>query len=306
MENKESQNIELTTNPQRIVLVDRTDTKERLEKLEKKFQKWSKIEKVAFAFSAISMASGFALFLEEGIKETIKVGLNAGVTITALGGLAAAFVLGGTGIVADTIANRRKNKIELDLQRVRETVALREEAKNNPNVVIEEKSEKQIKLERKLKKYDPEKIEAIGSLTSVVIGGAGAMGGLAVAGFVGAALTGAVTGGLCYLPFAISRKIAEARQNKLKKQLKETIKAEHPDFYRQELLAVMNDLSETAKQKMQLKEQEWAQVDVACKRAKECNSVEMIERLFNLAKNPKKDNMDNLNKLVLNNGKGIV
>ncbi len=306
MQDKELEHIDLETNPQRIILVDKADTKERLEKLEKKFNRWNKIEKASSVFAGISTMSGVAVFLEEGIRETIKFGFkDAGVTTVCLAGIFLGATLSATGLVAQTVANKQKNKIEKDLQKVRETLALREKAKNNPNMVVEEKSEKQIQLEQKLKKYNPEKIETVGSITSTIVGGVGALGGGAVGGLFGAAYTGLISGGLCYLPFAISEKIAQRRQDKLNKQLKETIKTEHPDFYRQELLAEMNKFSETATQELQTQEQKLAQIDVATKLAKNCDSTEIIEKLVDSVKNSDKNNTQ-LDKLVLNNGKGIV
>ena len=304
MEEKESKTIDLETNPQRIVLVNKNDTEERLKKLEKKAKIWKMLGNTSFCSSVLTSGAGFLVFFGETLN-AISTYAYTGKFEPSLVGLGI-FTLGIVAYSASREIMEHSDKLEKDLQKLRETVALREEAKNNPNIVIKEKSENLTRLEKKLNRFKPEAMERIGTAPSAAVGLLGGLGGAVIGGYMGAAIVGGITGGLCYLPFSILAKIAKKREDKLKKQIEKTIETDHPDFYRQEMLAEIKKLSEASKRDLQAKEQEFVQIDATYKNAQKCDSTDTLKRLLHLAQNPQKNNVNSLNLSVLSSGKGIV
>ena len=298
---EEVKTIELSTNPKKIVLLDKEDTKERLIQLEKKYKRLNKISNGAIAVIAAGGTLGFATFLGDGIYQGIQNSTaNPAMGMVGAAGLGATAVLGTVGFATMGITMARQNKLEKELQKVRDAVALREEAKTNPNIVIEEKSAKQLELERKLKRFTPEKLDKVSPFAATL----GAM----VGGFSSYALcqkslgivlcSTAMGATLGVAPIEMLSGRAQKRQDRLNAQLKETIKAEHPEFYKQDLRAEMDKIVQENPQ-----EEHITELDRACKLAKKCDSLEMMERLVDIAKNPSQENTAELNLMITNNGK---
>ena len=184
----EEKSVELVTNPQKIVLLDKDDTKERLEKLEKKHKMCEKLFEWGYRTSIVS-GSGAALFM--------GASLNSKLAKLSIAASAASGVVSVLGVATALIVAKREEKIEKEIKRVREALSLREEAKNNPNIVIEEKSAKQIQLEKKLEKYD--KISDVtGAFVSVGAGVGAGIGGTFLAKYLDVDSLAGVGIGMCF------------------------------------------------------------------------------------------------------------
>ena len=70
---EEVKTIELSTNPKKIVLLDKADTKERLIQLEKKYKRLNKISNGAIAVIAAGGTLGLQLFLEMVFIRAYKI-----------------------------------------------------------------------------------------------------------------------------------------------------------------------------------------------------------------------------------------
>ncbi len=293
----EEKSVELVTNPQKIVLLDKDDTKERLEKLEKKHKMCEKLFEWGYRTSIVS-GSGAALFM--------GVSLNSKLAKLSIAASAASGVVSVLGVATTLIVAKREEKIEKEIKRVREALSLREEAKNNPNIVIEEKSAKQIQLEKKLEKYD--KISDItGTFVSVgAVVGAG-IGCTFLAKYLDVDLLAGMGIGMCFGMGVGSVPMAGplVKRDRVKQQLEETVKTEHPEFYKQKLLTEMGGIvkSNADAPDLQDNKERYVLLDNAYKLAQKCDSTEVIERLVNLAKNMSPDNAKELNHMVVNGGK---
>lgn len=302
MEEKNLEKIDLEANPRRIVLINKDDTKERLKKLEEKLEKNKRLSNRLLIGNSISCVLGIGGFFTSvsGVMHSDKA------LVVGLVGSISLAVASGVGLTVEAIIEKRAKKMESELERIRKAVKAREKAQNNPNIVIEEKTEKETLWERKLEKKRSEKIGKVGAITSTSVGSLGGLGGYAVGGLFGAGIVGGVSAGLTYLPFALARHIAKVRESKIEKQLEESMNQNHPDYCAQELLREIAELSKQTKQKLESEAEKTAFIDQAYTVAKSSDDKEVLQRLLNIAKKTSQESGELIKQFAVDTNQGRV
>lgn len=305
--------VDVQTNPERVVLVNKDDTQERLEKLEKKLKRLEKTELLyqsALMLSSATSGAGVCAVLMSVLNDQPSYeGIVAGIGLMATLPVAAAAY-----VIHEVRAKSTREKIE----EVRKSVELRKEAETNPNIIIKERTKKEQKLYDKVNN-GMNRLDNAKYITTAAAAGVGAIGG----GTLGALLGGgepfftggmmgggaAIAGAVPLLTFTVAKAVYKIRLKKLKKDYDKMMEENHADVLNSELLEAMRKITENATQETKQEEEilkDKAEISTTLEEAyayaKECDSRETLKRVLDCAQDPTKENMDLLKQMTTRKG----